>query len=199
MSLVLLAEIAVEYKRLETKWNTSTAPKKLSSPCWQVFLFIWRSTWHLIFIFALSYVILNLASEILVAGKPELSAPVGDLLMMWKNKQLSFLSTSWIYPSYSCCIWYFNWKRMLAVLPSNLTATCMWLSLDAYPCFAATLIRKFLLSWFLLVHFIFLSSCSEIVDYSECVMAKPYPKGHIFWQSINDIKIMTISYMDDYL
>lgn len=114
---------------IQKTWNKMKhhhhPPKKLSSPWWQVFLFIWRNTWHLIFIFALSYVILNLASEILVAGKPEISAPVGDLLMMWKNKQLSFLSTSWIYPSCSCCIWYFNWKRMLAILPSNLTATCM--------------------------------------------------------------------------
>lgn len=82
-----------------------------------MFLFIWRNTWHLIFISGLSYVILNLASEILLARKSELSAPVGDLLMMWKNKQLSVLNTSWIYPSCRCCIWYFNWIRMLPSLP----------------------------------------------------------------------------------
>ena len=79
------------------------------------------------------------------------------------------------------------------------TTTCTGLGLDPFTSFAATLMRNFLPSWFLLIQFPLPASTSEIVDYSECVLTMPRPKGHIFRLRVNAIKIMMVSYRDDYL
>lgn len=49
---------------------------------------------------------------------------------------------------------------------SNVTTTCRGLGLDRFISFDTTLMRSFLPSWFLLIHFPLPASTSEIVDYS---------------------------------